>query len=101
MKNWNISTTREKHTKAKPENTLKEYLLGDNENLIGTVIAIRKSLIKSNLDKFFEQEINDPNHKHYVQNGYAILLYFDHGNRGIPNSPIPYFPGIKRRLGLD
>ena len=57
---------------------IRNYLLGGNENLIGTCISIRKSLKMSNLDKYFIDERNDPNTKHYVQEGFAILLYFDH-----------------------
>lgn len=55
-----------------------EYLLGGNKNLIGTVIAIRKSLMKTNFDDYTKGSQENPNSKHFIPEGYAILLYFDH-----------------------
>lgn len=61
----------------KKSNSLTEYLFGNNSNLIGTIIAIRKSLVK--LDVFMDY-YNDIqiNKKTFIPESYAILLYFDH-----------------------
>ena len=34
-----------------------EYLLGNNPNLIGTVIAFRRGLIRDNYEKFKEEDV--------------------------------------------
>nr|YP_010170407.1 hypothetical protein K8K84_mgp063 [Phanerochaete carnosa]QRZ60389.1 hypothetical protein [Phanerochaete carnosa] len=52
--------------------------LGGNDNLIGTVIAIRKNLKKSNFEKYIKSVQEQPNKKHYIPEGYAVMLYFDH-----------------------
>lgn len=57
---------------------MKDYLLGGNEQLIGTVLAIRKGLKKSNFDKYMQAVQEDPNNKHFIPEGYAVMLYFDH-----------------------
>lgn len=61
-------------------NLLNEYLLDGNENLIGTVIGFRKGLKLDNLNKW--KELNKigklTGDKHYLPEGFAVLLYFDH-----------------------
>jgi hypothetical protein len=73
---------------------LKTYLLGGNDKLIGSIIAFKRYLVKTNFDKWLEIKTNN---KHinvdeskdvdiddyklklkYLPEGYAILLYFDH-----------------------
>ena len=75
--NYNVRTMS---TKAKFNP--KKYLLGNNENLIGTIIAIRKGLVKS---KYLEYELDSRDVKDikdapkvYSPEAYSILLYFDH-----------------------
>lgn len=57
---------------------IKHYLLGGNDNLMGTVLAIRKNLKKTNFDKYMQDIKLEPNSKHYMPEGYAVMLYFDH-----------------------
>ena len=55
-----------------------EYLLGGNSNLIGTIIAFRKGLVKSKYLEYEDTKINDLKSKHYTPESYSVLLYFDH-----------------------
>lgn len=52
--------------KLVPYDKIKDYLLGGNDNLIGTVLAIRKGLRKTNYDKYIKAIKEDPNTKHYL-----------------------------------
>lgn len=53
---------------------LKNYLLGNNDKLIGSIIGFRKSLNFKN----WENWKNDQSERKYLPEGFAILLYFDH-----------------------
>lgn len=55
-------------------NNIKDYLLGGNENLIGSIISFRKALRKEKFEKIY---ISDSKKKHYPE-GFAVMLYFDH-----------------------
>nr|YP_010170430.1 hypothetical protein K8K84_mgp040 [Phanerochaete carnosa]QRZ60412.1 hypothetical protein [Phanerochaete carnosa] len=57
---------------------IKNYLLGNNNNLVGTIIAFRKGLVKSRFFEYVEAKNNDPKNKHYLPESFAVLLYFDH-----------------------
>ena len=55
-----------------------EYLLGGNSNLIGTIIAFRKGLVKSKYLEYLDKVNSDDKNKHYTPEAYSVLLYFDH-----------------------
>jgi hypothetical protein len=55
-------------------NKLKNYLLGNNDKLIGSIIGFRKRLILKNMENWK----NDQSERKYLPEGFAILLYFDH-----------------------
>lgn len=57
---------------------IKNYLLGNNNNLVGTIIAFRKGLVKNKFLEYVDAKNKDPKNKHYIPEGYAVLLYFDH-----------------------
>ena len=57
-----------------PKDKITKYLLGNNPNLIGTIIAIRKSLKRNNLDKYMTDVANEPYEKHYVTVCYIIIF---------------------------
>ena len=66
---------------TKTKDSIKKYLLGGNENLIGTIISLRKGLIKGRYLEY--QALLDSNDKradikNYSPEGYAALLFFDH-----------------------
>ena len=76
--NFSINNVRYMSTKFNP----KKYLLGNNDNLVGTILAIRKGLVKS---KYLEYELDSREVKDikdapkvYSPEAYSILLYFDH-----------------------
>nr|YP_009739467.1 hypothetical protein [Tricholoma saponaceum]QIC20311.1 hypothetical protein [Tricholoma saponaceum] len=59
---------------------LRDYLLNGNDNLVGTIIGFRKGLKKVNLYKWRELTTAGKltGEKHYLPEGFAVLLYFDH-----------------------
>lgn len=90
----NISTVNKK---------LKEYLLGGNMNLIGTVLSIRKALKLNKFQEYLRESKEKPELKHYVPEGYSILLYFDHRKGRITRhvfNPNLIFWGIKPLLNF-
>nr|YP_009739368.1 hypothetical protein [Tricholoma bakamatsutake]QIC20212.1 hypothetical protein [Tricholoma bakamatsutake] len=64
--------------------SLNDYLLGGNDNLIGTIIGFKKGLIYKNLVKWHGIELSNKYivdgefQKNYLPEGFAVLLYFDH-----------------------
>ena len=78
--NYNLKT---KNTAVVPKDikniTLRKYLLGDNDLLGGTIIAIRKNLHKSSFDEALNiyKETFQPLNS-LIPQAYSVLLYFDH-----------------------
>ena len=68
-KNKNIKEQMNKNNK------IKDYLLGGNDKLIGSIIGLKK---KRFIIKNLENWKNDKTDIKYLPEGFAILLYFDH-----------------------
>lgn len=66
--------TKQKMNKVQQNDKLRDYLLGGNDKLIGSIIGFRKRLILKN----WENLINDKSDMKYLPEAFAILLYFDH-----------------------
>lgn len=60
------------------EKDINKYMLGDNPNLIGTILAFRKVLVKSKYLEYVENAMSSEKTKYYSPESYAVLLYFDH-----------------------
>lgn len=61
--------------KIQTNDTLKDYLLGGNDKLIGSIIGFKKNLLYKNWDNWKNDKSEN---KKYLPEGFAILLYFDH-----------------------
>jgi hypothetical protein len=77
---------------------LKNYLLGNNDKLIGSIIGFRKSL---NIISWANWK-NDQSERKYLPEGFAILLYFDHRTgkieRHLYNPNLTFFEKKKKNL---
>lgn len=60
--------------KVQQYDKLKDYLLGENDKLIGSIIGFKKRLILKN----WEIWKKDSSERKYLPESFAILLYFDH-----------------------
>ena len=76
MKNLNkFYSTKKAHEKL----DINNYLLGNNKNLVGTIIAFRKRLIKSDYYEFWNKvALDQGKNKNYTPEAFSVMLYFDH-----------------------
>lgn len=58
--------------------SLNQYLLGDNPKLIGTILAFRKSPIRSEYLEYVDNVRYNEKTKFYSPESYSVMMYFDH-----------------------